>query len=201
MAINLQKGGDQHKIDLSKGNTNITVHANLNWNQNVQEKKGFFTSIFGGGSNGPDLDIGCMYEMQNGNKGVIQPLGKNFGNKSQEPFIFLDKDDTSGSESDGENMYVFKPELIKRVMFFALIYDGAKNFQSVGGKMIFKISNGEEITLDLNNPDSSSVFCAAALFENKNGSYFLTKEERYFKNHQPADAHYGFGFKWTTGKK
>ena len=112
-----------------------------------------------------------MYEMQNGNKGVIQPLGKNFGNKSQEPFIFLDKDDTSGSANDGENMYVYKPELIKRVMFFALIYEGASNFQSVGGRMIFKISNGEEITLDLNNPDSSSVFCAAALFENKRPEY------------------------------
>ena len=38
MAIDLQKGGDQHKIDLTKGTTNITVHANLNWNQNIQEK-------------------------------------------------------------------------------------------------------------------------------------------------------------------
>jgi hypothetical protein len=95
MAINLQKGGDQHKIDLTKGKTNITVHANLNWNQTVQVKKGFLASIFGGGSDGPDLDLGCMYEMQNGNKGVIQPLGKNFGNKSQEPYIFLDKSNNS----------------------------------------------------------------------------------------------------------
>jgi len=142
-----------------------------------------------------------MYEMQNGNKGVIQPLGENFGNKSQEPFIHLDKDDRSGSASDGENMFVFKPELVKRVMFFALIYEGAPNFQSVGGRMTFKISNGEVITLSLSNPDSSSIFCAAALFENKNGDYFLTKEERYFAGHQLADAYYNFGFKWTTGSK
>ena len=201
MAINLQKGGDQHKIDLTKGKTNITVHANLNWNQTVQVKKGLLASIFGGGSDGPDLDLGCMYEMLNGERGVIQPLGKNFGNKSHEPFIFLDKDDRSGSASDGENMFVFKPELVKRVMFFALIYEGAPNFQSVGGKMTFKISNGEVITLSLSNPDSSSIFCAAALFENKNGDYFLTKEERYFAGHQLADAHYKFGFKWTTGSK
>jgi tellurite resistance protein TerA len=201
MAINLSKGGDQHKIDLTKGKTNITVHANLNWNQPIQEKKGFFGKLFGGGNSGPDLDLGCMYEMQNGAKGVIQPLGGNFGNKSQEPFVFLDKDDRSGSASDGENMYVFKPELVKRVMFFALIYEGASNFQSVGGKMTFKISNGEIITLSLNNPDSSSVFCAAALFENKNGDYFLTKEERYFGGHEQADGFYRFGFRWTTGSK
>ena len=68
-------------------------------------------------------------------------------------------------------------------------------------KMTFKISNGEVITLSLNNPDSSSTFCAAALFENKNGDYFLTKEERYFRGHQLADAHYKFGFNWTAGSK
>jgi tellurite resistance protein TerA len=201
MAINLQKGGDQYKIDLTKGGTNLTVHANLNWNQNIQPKKGFIASVLGLMNNPPDLDLGCMFEMQSGKKGVIQPLGNSFGNKTQEPFIFLDKDDTTGSAVDGENMFIYKPELIKRVVFFALIYDGATNFQSVGGKMIFRISNGEEIILDLNNPDTSSVFCAAALFENKNGNYFLTKEERYFKNHQEADTFYGFGFKWTTGTK
>ena len=201
MKFNLQKVGDQHKIDLSKGKANITVNANLNWNQTVQVKKGFLGSIFGGGSDSPDLDLGCMYEMQNGNKNVIQPLGKNFGSKSQEPYVFLDKDDRDGGSNDGENMFVYKPELVKRVMFFAFIYKGAPNFQSVGGKMTFKISNGEVITLSLNNPDSSSTFCAAALFENKNGDYFLTKEERYFRGHQLADAHYKFGFNWTAGSK
>lgn len=201
MAVNLQKGGDKHKIDLTKGKTNITVHANLNWSQTNKEKRGLFASLFGKGSDGPDLDLGCMYEMLNGKKGVIQPLGKNFGNQLQEPFIILDKDDRSGSANDGENMFVFKPEFVKRVVFFALIYEGARNFQSVGGRMTFKISNGEVVTLDLNNPDSSSIFCAAALFENKNGDYFLTKEERYFAGHQLADAHYGFGFRWTAGSK
>jgi tellurite resistance protein TerA len=201
MPINLQKSGDQHKINLTKGEANITVHANLNWNQPAKVKKGFLASMFDGGSSAPDLDLGCMYEMQNGNKGVIQPLGKNFGSKSQEPFIFLDKDDRSGSASDGENMFVYKPELVKRLMFFAFIYEGASNFQSVGGKMIFKISNGEVINLSLNNPDTHSAFCAAALFENKNGAYFLTKEERYFDGHCLADGYYRFGFNWTEGNK
>jgi tellurite resistance protein TerA len=201
MAINLQKSGDQHKIDLSKGKANITVHANLNWNQKVEGNKGFFSKLLGNNDSGPDLDLGCMYEMQNGEKMVIQPLGGNFGNKNQSPFIFLDKDDRSGSSNDGENMFVLKPELVKRIMFFALIYEGAPNFQSVGGRMTFKISNGEVITLSLNNPDSSSTFCAAAIFENRNGEYFLRKEEMYFPGHEVADRHYGFGFRWQAGKK
>jgi len=199
MAINLSKGGDQHKIDLSKGSTNITVHANLNWNQEVKQT-GFFAKLLGGGG-APDLDLGCMLELTTGQIMCIQPLGNSFGSKTAPPFLYLDKDDRTGESKDGENMYMLRPETIKRAMFFALIYQGAPNFQSVGGHMRFKISNGEEVTLSLNNPDASSKFCAAALFENRHGEYFLTKEERYFAGHEQADKHYKFGFRWTAGHK
>lgn len=199
MAINLNKGGDQHKIDLSKGTSHITVHANLNWNQQVKST-GFFSKLLGGGD-APDLDLGCMLELQTGQIMCIQPLGNSFGSKTSSPFVYLDKDDRTGESKDGENMFILKPELVKRVMFFALIYAGAPNFQSVGGHMTFTISNGEVVTLALNNPDSSSKFCAAALFENRHGEYILTKEEKYFAGHEAADKFYHFGFKWTAGHK
>ena len=199
MAINLNKGGDAHKIDLSKGSSTITVHANLNWNQQVQQT-GFFAKLLGSGG-APDLDLGCMLEMQDGMKKVIQPLGNSFGSKTDPPYIFLDKDDRTGDSQDGENMLVLKPEKVKRVLFFALIYKGAPNFQSVGGHMKFTISNGEVITLKLDAPDSSSKFCAAAMFENRQGEFILTKEDRYFAGHEQADKHYKFGFNWVSGSK
>jgi tellurite resistance protein TerA len=201
MAINLNKGGDQHKIDLTKGGSGgkITVHANLNWNQEVKGG-GFFSKLLGGGS-APDLDLGCMLELQTGQIMCIQPLGNSFGSKTSSPFVYLDKDDRTGESKDGENMFILQPDIVKRVMFFALIYQGAPNFQSVGGHMTFKISNGEVVTLSLNNPDSSSKFCAAALFENHKGEFVLTKEEKYFAGHEAADKHYKFGFKWTAGHK
>lgn len=103
MAINLQKGGDKHSINLSKSSTtsqSLLIHANLNW---TQEKKGGILSFLMGKQNA-DLDLGCMYKMQDGSKGVIQPLGNRFGSKTTIPFIFLDKDDRDGGASDGENM-------------------------------------------------------------------------------------------------
>lgn len=201
MPITLQKSGDSHKIDLSKAGQSkeLTVHVNLNWNQQSNQNPGLFNKLFG--NSAPDLDLGCMYETVNGAKGVIQPLGGNFGSKNSSPYICLDKDDRTGAATDGENMIVYRSETIKRVMFFALIYQGAPDFRSVGGRMFFKISNGEEVCLELNNPDSNRPFCAAAMVSNLGSHVTILKEEKYFKEHQEADRFYGFGFKWVAGSK
>ncbi len=199
MAINLSKEGDKHSINLSKSTASLTIHANLNWTQ-AEKKKGFM-SFLGGGKNAADLDLGCFYEMQDGSKGVIQPLGNSFGSKTAAPFIFLDKDDRDGGSQDGENMHVYKPELVKRILFFGLIYAGAQDFNTVGGRMAFKISNGEEVTLVLDNAGANKPLCAAALIENRAGELSIRKEARYFNRHPDADNHYGFGFNWVAGSK
>lgn len=199
MSINLQKGGDKHSINLIKsgGEASMLIHANLNWSQ--EKKKSFFSFL--NGNQDIDLDLGCMYEMLDGSKGVIQPLGKSFGSKSSSPFIFLDKDDRDGGSTDGENMRVYKPELIKRILFFGLLYAGASDFSGVNGRMFFKISNGEQVNLDLDNAGMNKKFCAAALIENKNGNLTISKEAKYFNGHSDADRHYGFGFTWKTASK
>ena len=200
MAINLQKGGDKHSFNLTKSSdsgNSVMIHANLNW---TQEKKGGFFSFLNSKQEA-DLDLGCMYQLLDGSIGVIQPLGKNFGSKTSSPYIFLDKDDRDGGSSDGENMRVYKPELIKRVLFFGLIYSGATDFNSVNGRMFFKISNGDEVSLQLDNAGINKRFCAAALIENINGNLSITKEAKYFNGHSEVDKHYGFGFVWKAGTK
>jgi tellurite resistance protein TerA len=200
MAINLQKGGDKHSINLTKSTASgqsLLIHANLNWTQ--EKKKGLFSFL--AATQNADLDLGCMYELLDGSKGVIQPLGNSFGSKTSAPYIFLDKDDRDGASADGENMRVFKPELIKRILFFGLLYAGASDFTAVNGRMFFKISNGEQVNLDLDNAGLNKIFCAAALIENKNGTLTISKEARYFNGHADADKYYGFGFTWKTGTK
>ena len=202
MVIKLEKTGDFHKIDLSKDEraNPVQVHVNLNW-EAVKNSQGCLIEKIFGSNSMPDLDLGCMYEMMNGEKGVIQPLGKNFGSKKTSPYIYLDKDDRTGIANDGENMYIFRPDLIKRVLFFAFIYEGARDFKSVNGRMFFKISNGEEIYLELNNPDSNRSFCVAAFVKNINSQIMIVKEEKYFQGHRQADEFYQYGFNWQTGKK
>ena len=195
--ITLEKKGDKQTISLAKVTTPQKIHINLNWDAG-QAKKG----LFGMPSQAPDLDLGCMYRMMDGTTGVIQPLGKFLGHKDSTPYILLDKDDRDGQASDGENLTIYRPDLIEFMIIFALIYKGAPDFSAVNGRLTIKDFSGMETFIKLDAPDPKAKFCVAASFK-KNGSNFdLIKEEKYFKSgHKAADEHYGFGFKWATGRK
>lgn len=202
MPIKLEESGDSHNIAFNKlsNSKQLTVRVNLTWKQPASNRCKFFKKMFGG-NKAPDLDLGCMYELFNREKGVIQPLEGNFGSKNSSPYIFMDKDNRTEAVTEGKNMYIFRPDLIKRIMFFGLVYNGVPDFKSVRGRMLFKVGNGEEVYFELNNPDSNRPFCSAAMVHNIGSQVVILKEEKYFSGHQEADKNYGFGFSWTAGSK
>ncbi len=193
--ITLEKKGDKKSITLEKSQNNI-IHINLNWNAPEVKKLSFF-----GSNSSPDLDLGCMFRLKNGEKGVIQPLGNYFGSKQTAPYILLDQDDRTGSSNTGENLFVYRPELIDFIMIFAMIYQGAKNFTEVNGRVMVKDHKGNEIYIKLDAPDPRYGFCAVCSFKNIGRSLDLTKHELYFASHKEADKHFGFGFEWVKGSK
>lgn len=65
----LEKTGDTHKVDLSKSNEQITI--NLNWTKN--KNSGLFANLFNKNQD-IDLDLGCYYELNNGEASVIDGL-------------------------------------------------------------------------------------------------------------------------------
>ncbi len=71
-----------------------------------------------------DLDLGCMYELADGTKGVVQPLGSFFGELNDPPYIKLSGDDRFGSGS-GETIFVNLDHRddFKRLLIFVYIYD------------------------------------------------------------------------------
>ncbi|NWH04796.1 TerD family protein [Desulfobacter latus] len=193
--ITLEKKGDKKSISLEKSAKN-TIHVNLNWDAPQSKKLSFF-----GSDAAPDLDLGCMFRLKDGNAGVIQPLGNNFGSQHQLPYILLDQDDRSGSSAAGENLTIYKPELIDVIMIFAFIYKGAKDFTTVNGRVTVRDHKGNEIYIKLDSPDPRHAFCATCSFTNTGESLDLRKEELYFPGHQDADKHFGFGFRWKRGIK
>ncbi|MBX9952990.1 MAG: hypothetical protein K2Y39_27700 [Candidatus Obscuribacterales bacterium] len=192
MAISLTKSGDSHKVSLKK-EAPQNIKVNLKWEA---AKK----SWFGGGGN-QDLDLGCMYELVDGTKGVIQALGNLFGSRTADPFIALDKDDRSGASADGENLEILRPDRIKRLVLFAYFYEGSSDFAKLKTRVTMAVTGADTVTIDLNNSESGKTFCALAQVSVKDGQISLTKEERYFAGHRECDANYGFGFNWTTGSK
>lgn len=72
-------------VSLTKsGERQGAMRVNLNWSTGATpqpKKAGFFAKLAAaaGGSNGIDLDLGCLYELADGSKGVVQALGNSFG--------------------------------------------------------------------------------------------------------------------------
>ncbi|MFN3200809.1 MAG: TerD family protein [Bradymonadia bacterium] len=134
--VTLEKRGQ--KVSLAKGRaeSGAVIHVNLNWDS---PKKSWFRD------NSVDLDLGCMFELTTGERGVIQPLGNQFGARARPPYIVLDKDDRSGAATDGENMRIYRPDLIRKLVIFAMIYEGTANFTTVNGRVTIKDGRGSEI--------------------------------------------------------
>ncbi|MBN2825112.1 MAG: hypothetical protein JXQ76_07315, partial [Campylobacterales bacterium] len=176
---------------------------NLNWNHkaNHSQSNSLFNKIKNKlSSSDLDLDLGCMYRLKNGQKGVVQALGNSFGSLSNAPFILLDGDDRSGANKAGETLHFSKIEEIDLAIVFAFIYEGAPNWKEASGIATVKQPNASDIIIQLND-SSSKTMVGIAILRNENSSLKVEKLEKYYSGHKALDDDFGFGFRWTAGSK
>ena len=206
--IELTKKGQKINLEKKAGNQLGEILVNLNWNQKPQESKGskgLLNSLFGGSaSKGIDLDLGCFVELKNGEKHVIQALGKNLGSLSRSPYVSLDGDDRTGAVTTGENLRIngnFVSE-IKRILIFAFIYEGVTNWAQADGIVTIKQPGGPDIVVKLDEHTNNKATCAVALIENeRNETFSIERSVQYFSGHKDMDQAYGWGFRWVAGSK
>lgn len=84
---------------------------------------------------------------------------------------------------------------MKRAACSFELYPGATDFRTINGQLHFKMSNGQEVRLIMDNPGVNQVFCAAVMIQFTDSSIEMTKEEQYFSERQVADKHYESNFK------
>ena len=202
--IELKKKGE--KISLQKKSNNMLgeILVNLNWNQSRQEPKGFFGTLMGSRNKGVDLDLGCLFELKNGKKGVVQALGNSFGSLKTEPYMELDGDDRTGQVSGGENLRINGNKIleIKRILVFAYIYKGAANWSQANGVVTIKQPDGPDIVVNMDEHDSRRIMCAVAMIENVNNETFsIERLVGYYSGHKEMDKAYKWDMRWTTGSK
>jgi len=195
MAVELRKG---QKVNLEKkGKALGEILINLNWNQ---PKKG----LFGFMSKSIDLDLGCLFELQNGAKGCVQALGNAFGSLQQPPFIALDGDDRTGEAVGGENLRVNGARIaeIRRILVYTFIYEGTTNWKDAAGIVTVKCPGSEDVIVRMDEYGSKQRMCAIALLENQNNETFsVEKVVRFFDSHEPMDRAFGWGLRWVAGHK
>lgn len=201
--ITLDKQRPSISLDKKDGDFG-EIKINLNWNRSSQNSGGggFFASLRGK-SGGIDLDVGCLYEMENGSKGAVQALGNAFGDFRDAPFIQLMGDDRTGSVSDGEWLRINGKEWrqIRRVLVYAFIYEGAPNWQATDGVITLYIPGEAPIEVRLSEEGGSKGMCAIALLENVGGSVRVNRKVEFFKGHSDMDKAFGWGMRWAAGSK
>lgn len=201
MAIVLEKTGDKHRINLEKGFATVgEIVISLNWNQ--------------GGDNPMDLDLGCFYELRNGNKRLIDGLqfshGRggtrsqktNQGSYDHHPYIWHTGDDRIGGL--GETILVNPKGIneIKRMTIYTFIFEGATRWSETNAVVNVKVPGQEEVIVEMGQQSENKRFCAIAeLTFGGDNSITVKRLVTFHDSHSNCDALYNWGFKYNIGSK
>jgi tellurite resistance protein TerA len=196
------------KVSLTKQNSTVNlkkddgrfgkIRVNLNWNQKAKK-----TGLFSFGSSNIDLDLGAFVEMRNGNRSVVQALGNAFGNFGAPPFVELLGDDRTGAVTDGEWLEINGDRWseIDRILIYAFIYEGVPNWQQTDGVVKILVPGQPEVEVRMNEFGDKRGMCAVASLDNQGGQVRVSREVTFHKGHKEMDSSYGWGFRWTAGRK
>ncbi|WP_330176032.1 Tellurium resistance [Streptomyces sp. NBC_01498] len=150
-----------------------------------------------------DLDIGCMYELADGTKGVVQPLGGFFGSLNEAPYIKLSGDDRFGAPS-GETIFINldQRDEIKRLLVFVYIYDRTPAFDRTHAHVTLYPSNGPRIEIELDERAPQARSCAVFSLQTVKGELVVRREVKFVYGFQAElDRLYGWGLQWGRGYK
>ncbi|MFI6639918.1 Tellurium resistance [Streptomyces sp. NPDC050504] len=150
-----------------------------------------------------DLDLGCLYELADGSKGVVQPLGKLFGDTNAPPYVRTSGDDRFGAPS-GETLFVNLDhrDEIKRLLVFVYIYDQTPAFDRTKAVVTLYPTNGPRVEIHLDERASQARSCAVLLIENVDGDLTVRREVKFVYGFQAElDRLYGWGLQWARGYK
>ncbi len=181
------------------------IRIGLSWDEMLVENKSFPSKLFKKHFYKPvDLDLGCLYELQDGTRGVIQAFGDSYGTYDSAPYIFHSGDERTGeSEGDDESILIngkHWPD-IKRILLYVYIYDGAPHWASIRPRIFIDVPGEKDMEARLGVADSSCVICAVAGIENVRNGMKITNYTEYFHGHNGMDRAFGFGIRWNDGQK
>ena len=175
------------------------------WDNVKAQSGGFFSRFIKKTTHqGVDLDLGCLYELQDGSRGAIQAFGNKFGSLDSAPWIALSGDERTGdTQGDDEEIAINGRywDKIKRIVVYMYIYDGAAKWSDIKPHIMLDIPGENDLAVVLSDHDDTLPLCAVGGLENVRGGIKLTNYTEYFPGHREMDAAFGFGLDWGDGHK
>jgi tellurite resistance protein TerA len=193
-------------VAVSPGEEGFTsINIGVDWDNIAVKKSGLIGKLFKKTLRvGIDLDLGCMYEMEDGTRGAIQAFGKKFGNYNASPFIALSGDERTGDAKGHDEVIKVNGAQwgkIKRMLIYVYIYKGASDWGSINPRLVIDVPGKEDLIVTLRNHNDALCLCAVGGIENVRGGIKLTNFTEYFPGHEEMDRAFGYGLQWAEGKK
>lgn len=182
-----------------------SIDIGVEWDNVAAAKSGLLGKIIKKAtSKGVDLDLGCLYELQDGTRGAIQAFGKKFGALEKPPYIALSGDERTGDAAGQDEVITIigkNWDKIKRVLIYIYIYEGASDWAQINPHVMLDIPGESDLVVTLSVHDDSLPLCAVGGLENVRGGIKLTNYTEYFPGHDEMDRAFGFGLDWSEGQK
>lgn len=184
-------------VNLSKAEGFGRIRVNLNWSHRAV-KRGFF-----GREVSTDLDLAAYIKLKNGEQFLVQALGDRFGEYSRPPYVRLLEDDRSGRSLEGEWLEINGAhwDAIAEIVIYTFIYEGAANWAQTDAVVTLHLPHQPPIETRLTEGDNKKSLCAIARLENRQGEIQVQRLNDFFTSQKPMDEAYGWGFRWTVGRK
>jgi tellurite resistance protein TerA len=175
------------------------------WDNVLVQGKGFINRLLKRmQSVGVDLDLGILYELQDGARGAVQAFGERFGAYDAAPFIQLSGDERTG-DAPGDDEYLringtHWPE-IKRALVYVYIYGGVPDWAQVCPRIRVGVPAEPAFIVRPGKHDSKLPVCVIAGLENVRNGIKITNYTEYYAGHDEMDRAFGYGIDWTDGSK
>ena len=104
----------------------------------------------------------------------------------------------------GENLRIDGNHIadIKRVLVYTYIYEGVANWQQADAVVTIRYPGAEDLVVKMDDYQSNQIMCGLVLLENVNDETFsVEKIVQFYRGHQALDQAFGWGMRWTPGRK
>ena len=174
------------------------------WDQAIVKRRGLLGALGATKTHDIDLDLGCLYELEDGTRGAIQAFGEKWGSFDGSPYILLPGDEREGDEEGNDEVLHVNGAhwgKIKRMLIYLYIYNGAANWQAVNPRVMINVPGEDDLYVSLGAQEDRLRLCAVGGLENVRGGIKLTNYTEYFPGHEEMDRAFGYGCNWGEGVK
>ncbi|WP_107415659.1 Tellurium resistance [Actinacidiphila paucisporea] len=147
------------------------------------------------GGGGARIDLCALFELADGRKGVVQPLGGAAGALRLPPYVRLD--------GDRLTVNLDQAARFRRVLVFLALRGAGRSFADVRGTVTVRPDHGPPQDFPLDPGDPASTVCALLLLTPEGDALRVRREARHLavrrgvSPQRTVDYAYGWGLVWT----